>query len=255
MSVFWAPSFSLGYDADIIVTVKAKNAAGFSDASTENTGLIKVRVKPTGAPVLSEGGGTTHSQVDLTWTAITTSPDDGGSTVTDYGITWDQGIGSDTTLVASTSGLTTYTQTSGISPAGTYVYKVYAINVYGNGADSNDLTVITPATVPDQPTAPTTVHQGGSNDFLISWTAPSDGGSAITGYTLRIEDNGGTLQTPLTSCLGLTATPTNCVIPEAELAAAPFNLASTDTVKAAVIAANAEGSSPESASGGAAVYP
>jgi len=42
-------------------------------------------------------------------------------------------------------------------------------------------------TVPDAPDAPTVT---GSSTITISWTAPDDGGSPITGYTVRIADVG-----------------------------------------------------------------
>jgi hypothetical protein len=59
---------------------------------------------------------------------------------------------------------------------------VFATNDVGNGAASAPSNAVTPATVPDAPTA--VVASAGSGRVTVAFSAPaSNGGSAITGYT------------------------------------------------------------------------
>ena len=53
--------------------------------------------------------------------------------VTDYHVYWDQGTGTWTSLATSTSGATSYTQTSLISAGSTYEFKIAAVNAFGEG--------------------------------------------------------------------------------------------------------------------------
>src|SRR2546430_8850347 len=67
-----------------------------------------------------------------------------------------------------------------------YTFTVVATNAVGNSASSlasNSVTPVAPATVPGAPTAVTA--KAGNASATVSWTAPlSDGGSAITSYTV-----------------------------------------------------------------------
>ena len=101
------------------------------------------------------------------------------------------------------------------------------------------------AQIPVQPTAPTTTWQ--PDDVVINWTAPNNGGSPITGYTVKIRQSDFTTFTVHTaSCDMSVSTATTCTVPVTALRAAPFSLEWGTNVHATVTAINAYGSSTES---------
>jgi hypothetical protein len=86
----------------------------------------------------------------------------------------------------------------------------------------------------------------------LTWTAPYNGGSPITAYTIDFQLGGGavTFSTEPNYCDGsalATLTSRKCVVPMATLRAAPLNLALDELVKAKIAATNAVGQGPFSA--------
>lgn len=83
------------------------------------------------------------------------------------------------------------------------------------------------AQVPDQPTNVMTELE--IDSFVVSWTAPSDGGSAITAYQILLQTSDGTTYSEnLTNCDGSTSTIIDdgfCTIPKTMFTASPYNLA------------------------------
>jgi hypothetical protein len=100
------------------------------------------------------------------------------------------------------------------------------------------------------PAAPTTVISRTS--ITITWVAPVDGGSAITGYTVAVKKSDGITYTPYAGC---SVSITSCPIPLSDLQASPYNLTGGATFYATVLATNAVGSSASSAPGDGAVLP
>ena len=78
---------------------------------------------------------------------------------------------------------------------------------------------------PSAPAAPVTAISG-TTDVAITWAAPADGGSAITGYTVDIQQSDGTY----TTYAGCTGTAVSCTVPISVLQAAPYNLANGASV-------------------------
>ena len=125
-----------------------------------------------------------NSQVSLAWTVPTS---DGGSPITGYTATANQGG-----ATCSTSGSTTCT-ISGLVNGTSYSFTVRATNSVGTGPASNSLSE-SPRTVPGAPSL-NSVTPGGSQVSLV-WTPPaSNGGSAITGYTATAIPGGATCST------------------------------------------------------------
>ena len=102
---------------------------------------------------------------------------------------------------------------SGLTNGTAYTFTVSAMNAVGFGARSPHSNAVTPDTVPGVPVIGTAT--AGDASATVTWTAPvSDGGSAITGYSVTAADsttpaNGGQTCTwttgPLTcSVTGLT---------------------------------------------------
>jgi len=133
------------------------------------------------APALTATGGV--RLISLSWTA----PDDGGSPITGYSLLYrQQGVSSWTIFSPDPAASDTSAALTGLDNGTTYEIRLAATNNIGSGewafADATTLDV--PA-APDAPTlAPSDMALG------ASWTAPSDGGSAITDYDLeyRIKD-------------------------------------------------------------------
>ena len=168
-------------------TVAAINSAGTSAASAQSNSVTPVTVP--GAPTIgtATSGNTTAS---VTWTA----PASGGESITGYVVT--PYIGG-TAQTAQTFNSTATTETvTGLTNGTAYTFKVAAINGVGTGAQSAASNSVTPATTPGTPTIGTATS--GNASATVNWTAPtSNGGSAITGYTVT-PYIGGTAQTATT---------------------------------------------------------
>jgi len=124
--------------------------------------------------------------INLSWTA----PSNGGSAITGYNI-YRGTTSSGETLLASAGTGTTYADSS-VTNGTPYFYEVTAVNAIGEGARSSETTAtpVAPATDPSAPTS--LVATSGTGVINLSWTAPSNGGSAITGYNIYRGGSSGT---------------------------------------------------------------
>ncbi len=124
------------------------------------------------------------SQLIISWSAPV---DNGGATITAYTATATDGSSS------STCGWTTGTLTCTISSLtnGTaYAVTVVATNSIGDSGNSTTA-YGTPNVVPGTPTLSSVVP--GNQSLTVTWTAPSNDGTAITGYTATAVDGLSTL--------------------------------------------------------------
>ena len=134
----------------------------------------------TAAPLTAPASPTLNASVDtakgatvLNWNA----PDDGGSPITGYQVY--RGVTPGAATPYATSDGTSFTDT-GVTAGSTYYYRVVATNAAGSSAPSNEVSA-TPTTLPG---APTLVAAAGKSQVKLSWTAPSNGGTPITGYAV-----------------------------------------------------------------------
>jgi len=134
-------------------------------------GAVKA-LTPNAPTLLASAGSAT---VHLSWT-----PPSSGSGITGYNIYRGTASGGETFL-SSIGNITAYDDST-VSTGTTYYYRVAAVNSYGSGLPSNEVSA-TPqaATVPGVPTLSATAGNGAVH---LSWTVPSDGGSAITNYNI-----------------------------------------------------------------------
>src|ERR1019366_9397794 len=142
--------------------------------------------QPTNVTATAGAGSATVS-----WTAPSTGGQPTSYTVTPY-------VGSTAqtaTTVKGTPPATTVT-INGLTPGTAYTFKVQASNSVGSGPVSAASNSVTPTAGPPGP--PTGVSASpATGQALVSWTAPgSNGGSAITGYTVT-PYIGSTAQTPV----------------------------------------------------------
>ena len=129
-----------------------------------------------GSPAfLGTGGVLTYNSIPLSWTA---PMDDGGSSITEYEISWGGGNS------ATVSGVVlTYTIT-GLMAATSYSIEVKARNSEGFGSPKTLTLTTLAAKIPDAPTT-LQISTITENSITLSWIAPVDnGGSSITEYEI-----------------------------------------------------------------------
>lgn len=134
-----------------------------------------------------------QAQVTVNWTAPSS---DGGTPITSYTLqrATDAGF---TTGVVTTTGLTGLTTTvTGLTNGTPYYFRIYAVNAVGTAAGTgsawrtgaSSVTPTASSTVPGTPTSPLASQQTPqlSTGLKLTWTAPaSNGGSAITNYSIK----------------------------------------------------------------------
>ena len=101
-----------------------------------------------------------------------------------------------TPTIVSGSPPATTTTVTGLTNGTAYTFTVAATNSVGTGSASAASAAVTPvpATVPGQVTGVSAV--AGNASAALSWTAPLDGGAALTNYTVT-PSLGGVPQTPV----------------------------------------------------------
>jgi hypothetical protein len=89
---------------------------------------------------------------------------------------------------------------------------------------------------------------------VITWEAPDNGGSTITGYTVSIRHSDlSTFSVDATNCDMSSSTQTTCSVPCSSLKSAPYSLEWGASVFAKVLAINAYGNSIVSVEGNGAI--
>ncbi len=156
----------------------------FSDEAYASTGTVSAPSAPSGLTATADGATT----INLAWTAPTTNK---CGTITGYKIEVSTDGGSTFSDLVASHGMTTYSHT-GLSAGDTRHYRVSAINSGGTGAVSSVANATTEGTVATIPGAPTslTATASGQTTINLSWTAPSDGGAAISSYRILVSTDG-----------------------------------------------------------------
>ena len=94
---------------------------------------------------VSRGSTTSETEIEVLWSALTTSTETGGATVTSYHLQWDSGTNGGTwsDLIGLTSNylLTTFTVTSSLTAGTTYKFRIRAKNAYGYGSYSSETSI------------------------------------------------------------------------------------------------------------------
>ncbi len=154
-------------------TVKATNAVGTGSSSSASNSVTPATVPsaPTVGVAIRGNGSATVAY---------TAPYNGGSSITKYTATSSPG---GKTGILNTAGNGTIS-VSGLTNGTPYRFSVKATNALGTGAASSLSASVTPATVPSAPSAPSVTSGTQSNQLDVAYTAPYNGGSAITKYTV-----------------------------------------------------------------------
>jgi Domain of unknown function (DUF4082)/Fibronectin type III domain/Bacterial Ig domain len=132
-----------------------------------------------------------NQSATVSWTA----PANNGSPITSYTITPYIGSTGQTPTVITGTPPATSTVVTGLTNGTAYTFTVTATNGIGTGPASAASAAVTPV-APTAPTAPTGVTAtAGNASATVSWSAPANGGSPITSYTIT-PYIGSTGQTP-----------------------------------------------------------
>ena len=169
-------------------TVTATNSAGTSASSVASAPVVPVGPPSAPTGVTATAGKNTYSVVS--WSVPTSN---GGSPISQYTVTSAPGA---ITASCANSPCTVTGLTNGTS----YTFTVTASNGTGTGPASAASPAIVPIGPPGAPTAVTAV--GAQNGVsLVSWVPPSsNGGAAISSYTVTSSPGGYTCSTASTSC-------------------------------------------------------
>jgi hypothetical protein len=176
-----------------IFQVAASNSLGLGTYSAVSATATPATVpgQPTGV------SGTTHANTQsvVSWTAPASN---GGATISAYTVQYSPSPYTTWTTATVAAGSSPYTVT-GLTNGTSYEFRVSATNAAGTGAVSAVSAAVVPATTPGAPTIGTAVKLTGTTASVV-WTAPaSNGGLAITAYTVQYSTNGGTSWTTLTT--------------------------------------------------------
>ncbi|WP_189168389.1 beta strand repeat-containing protein [Pilimelia anulata] len=163
------------------IRVRALNAVGNGAASGS------VTETPVAAPAAPTGLSAVRGDQSA---ALTFSPpsDTGGTPITDYEVSTDNGSTWATLSTSAGAGGTRVGTVSGLTNGTPYTVRVRAVNAVGPGAASGS-TSVTPATTPSAPSGLSGNPEDGG--VALTFTPGGDGGSAITGYEVST-DNGTT---------------------------------------------------------------
>ena len=162
-----------------------------SDAVTVTLGVIGVPPNPTYSRNFPKAG---NEQVMLQWTATATQAQPIDSYEYRYGLATDQNDGATGLVVTNWSRPMETTATSatvsGLANGSRYVFEVRAVNKAGESLDPIEAAAI-PATEPSEPQNLEADTSGGIDGrVVLTWDPPSrTGGSAVTGYEYRVNDD------------------------------------------------------------------
>jgi len=113
----------------------------------------------------------------------------GGLSVSDYTIQYSKDGISWQTFSHMASPATSVTVT-GLTNGVAYFFRVAGVNAIGTGLYSDNSSAVTPAALPDAPTAVASIR--GNRQVQLSWAAPaSNGGLSVTDYTIQYSKDKG----------------------------------------------------------------
>jgi len=245
MTVLTASPFNLAVDDEVKARVTAYNERGWSDVSDDTATGTTISTIPSQMAAITRNALTSTSQVVIDWTALSSSPSNGGSAITSYGVQWDQGTGVWIELIGESSDFTgvQYAITTGIVMGNNYQFKVRAKNLWGWG-DYSSISQVTSYGIPSQVYSLTTSIDSATGGVKIAWAEPASNGATISAYRVEIKDSGSSWITETTDCDGSDATIMSnlyCIIPMSTLTGGSFTLPVNTLVEVQIRATNSYG--------------
>lgn len=166
----------LSNGVEYVFRVAARNAVGTGAFSADSHSATP-RTVPSAPPTPRGTAG--DRRVTLTWTA----PATGGAPITGYVVQYRKSTATTWLTLADGTNPNTGAVVTGLTNGTSYVFRVAAVNVAGRGAYSPTTTSVKPRTVPSAPAAPRPTP--GNARVSLAWTAPTNGGLAITDYVVQ----------------------------------------------------------------------
>ena len=158
------------------VRVRAVNRAGNGSWSSTATATPGAVPNAPSAPSLTSSSG----QIAASWSA----PGNNGAAITHYDLRHRAGSGAWTQI----NGISGTSRTiTGLTNGTSYEVQVRAANSRGDGPYSSSSRA-TPGAVPGKPSAPSLIPSNGQ--IMVSWSAPSSTGGAITHYDVGYRRSG-----------------------------------------------------------------
>ncbi len=158
--------------------VSAVNAVG--------AGPVSTRVSAVPATVPGRPSGVAAARGDRSLSVSWGAPSDGGSAITGYKVEWSDDEFASSSSVSVGGGVLSR-RIAGLTNGTRYWARVSAVNAVGAGPVSTRVSAV-PATVPGRPSG--VAASAGDRSLSVSWGAPSDGGSAVTGYKVQWRADG-----------------------------------------------------------------
>jgi len=155
-------------------TATATNSVGTSSASSASSA-----VTPAGRPAAPTAATATGG--DRKATVSFTAPSSNGAAISSYTATASPGG-------ATVSGSASPLAFTGLSNGTSYTFTVTATNSVGTSSASSASSAITPAGVPDAPTAVSA--SAGDGKATVSFSAPSGNGADVSSYTVTASPGG-----------------------------------------------------------------
>jgi hypothetical protein len=213
-------------------TVVATNSYGNSAPSASSAPLTPAAPAAPDAPFITNVTAE-DSAVAVTWVP----PDTGTASLTGYVLTTTSG--GTTVATADEPPAATQATVTGLADGTDYTFTVAAVNGNGTSPASPPSVPVAPRP-PTAPMAPANLIVAPQNGQIqVGWVAPSDGGSAITGYTVSVSPAG---VAPVTTAAGTTVVTVT-------------GLANGTAYTVSVTATNAAGTSPAAQAGPATPEP
>lgn len=189
-----AAPFTLPWGAKIVARVTAINVYGSSvvSAPTASDKQAVILRSPDAPLNLANNLQITFgTSIGLTWSQ---GLQNGGTPVTSYTLWSDQGSNGNSFQPIASGLLTPSYTVTGLSLGTYYIFKVTATNAWGTSDYSATVTILA-AQQPNVPLPPVTIFLRGTSpqsysaqtdtSVQVTWTAPYNGGSPITGYRVQ----------------------------------------------------------------------
>ena len=167
--------------------------AGTSGGTGEDSTLRSLFIPAAPTSVTATGG---NAQATVSWTAPTVLAQ---TPITDYTVQYSSNSGSTWTTFSRSASATASAVVTGLTNGTAHVFRVATVNALGTGAYSTASAAVTPV-AGNTPGAPTSLNgTGAQSSANLTWTAPaSNGGSAITDYTVQFSSDSGSTWTTFT---------------------------------------------------------
>ncbi len=169
--------------------IRARNLNGWGAYSQVNFAGAVVETRPLKMQSPSfDISSSNNNEIKLTWIPLTLGAETGGIPVDEYRVSYK--LDADTTWTTVTSATSGFTVISSLTAGSTYNFKVFAVNKYGVGPDSDTVSIVAGQRPDPAVTAPTLSLTGVY--VQIVWDAAIPNHVPVDAYKILIKGKDGT---------------------------------------------------------------